>query len=66
LANIRRYMTMFYVWGSVVGPVITSAVWDTWHTYEPMLWGLVAMFMISGIFYSQLGRPWMRPKVEVI
>jgi MFS family permease len=61
-AKIRGYMSMFYIWGSVVGPVITGAVWDTWHTYEPMLWGLVAMFMISGLFYSQLGKPWMRPQ----
>lgn len=61
-AKIRGYMSMFYVWGSVAGPVITGAIWDTWHSYEPMLWGLVAMFSISGIFYSLLGKSWMRPK----
>jgi len=62
-AKIRGYMSMFYVWGSVVGPVVTGAIWDTWHTYEPMLWGLIVMFFLSGIFYSVLGRPWVRPKV---
>jgi MFS family permease len=61
-AKIRGYMSMFYVWGSVAGPVITGAIWDTWHSYEPMLWGLVVMFSLSGIFYSLLGKPWMRPK----
>jgi MFS family permease len=61
-AKIRGYMSMFYVWGSVLGPVIAGAIWDRWQTYEPMLWALVAMFFLSGIFYSLLGKPWARPK----
>jgi MFS family permease len=60
--KIRGYMSMFYVWGSVLGPVIAGAVWDRWQSYEPMLWVLVAMFFLSGIFYSLLGKPWARPK----
>ena len=63
-AKIRGYMSMFYVWGSVTGPVVSGAIWDRWHTYEPMLWGVVAMFCLSGIFYSLLGKPWVRPKVS--
>jgi MFS family permease len=63
-AKIRGYMSMFYVWGSVTGPVVAGAIWDRWHTYEPMLWGLVIMFFLSGIFYSLLGRPWMQPRTE--
>ena len=62
-AKIRGYMSMFYVWGSVAGPVISGAIWDTWHTYEPMLWGLVVMFFLAGSFYSLLGKPWVRPKL---
>jgi hypothetical protein len=46
----------------VVGPVIAGAIWDRSQTYEPMLWILVGMFFISGIFYSLLGRPWAQPK----
>ena len=61
-AKIRGYMSVFYVWGSVVGPVIAGAIWDRWQTYQPMLWILVAMFFISGIFYTLLGRPWAQPK----
>jgi MFS family permease len=61
-AKIRGYMSVFYVWGSVLGPVIAGAIWDRWHTYEPMLWALIAMFFLSGIFYSLLGKPWARPK----
>jgi OFA family oxalate/formate antiporter-like MFS transporter len=52
--KIRGYMSMFYVWGSVLGPVIAGAVWDHGHSYEPMLWALVVMFFLSGIFYSLL------------
>lgn len=60
--KIRGYMSMFYVWGSVLGPVIAGAVWDRWQSYEPMLWALVGMFFLSGLFYSLLGKPWARPK----
>ncbi len=62
-AKIRGYMSVFYVWGSVVGPVIAGAIWDRWQTYEPMLWALVGMFFLSGIFYSLLGKPWARPRI---
>jgi MFS family permease len=61
-AKIRGYMSVFYVWGSVLGPVIAGAIWDRWQTYEPMLWALVGMFFLSGAFYSCLAKPWARPK----
>ncbi|HKY07588.1 MAG TPA: MFS transporter [Candidatus Binatia bacterium] len=60
--KIRGYMSMFYVWGSVLGPVIAGAVWDHWGSYEPMLWALIGMFFLSGTFYSLLGKPWGRPR----
>jgi len=63
-AKIRGYMSVFYVWGSVLGPVMAGAVWDRWHTYEPMLWVLVGLFFLSSTFYSCLGKPWTRPKKD--
>jgi MFS family permease len=63
-AKIRGYMSVFYVWGSVTGPVVAGAIWDRWHTYEPLLWGLVAMFFIAGILYSLLEKPWVRPRPQ--
>jgi Sugar phosphate permease len=63
-AKIRGYMSVFYVWGSVLGPVMAGAVWDRWHTYEPMLLVLVGLFFLSGTFYSCLGKPWARPKIN--
>jgi sugar phosphate permease len=63
-AKIRGYMSVFYVWGSVTGPVVAGAIWDRWHTYEPLLWGLVAMFFLSGGLYSLLAKPWMKPRPQ--
>ena len=63
-AKIRGYMSMFYIWGSVAGPVASGAIYDRWLTYEPMLWGLTVMFVLSGIFYSLLGKPWSWPKTD--
>jgi MFS family permease len=63
-AKIRGYMSVFYVWGSVLGPVTAGAVWDRWHSYAPMLWALLGLFFLSGAFYSCLGRPWARPKID--
>jgi MFS family permease len=61
-AKIRGYMSLFYIWGSVAGPVASGAIYDRWLTYEPMLWGLTVMFLLSGTFYSLLGKPWTWPK----
>ena len=63
-AKIRGYMSMFYIWGSVAGPVASGAIYDRWLTYEPMLWGLTVMFVLSGVFYSLLAKPWTWPKTD--
>ena len=60
-AKIRGYMSVFYVWGSVLGPVVAGAIWDRWQSYEPMLWVVAAMFFVSGAFYSALGKPGTGP-----
>ena len=61
-AKIRGYLSFFYVWGSVT--VVAGAIWDRWQTYEPMLWGLVVMFCLAGVFYSLLGKSWARPSAR--
>jgi len=63
-AKIRGYMSVFYVWGSVLGPVVAGAIWDRWQSYEPMLWVVATMFFVSGAFYSGLGKPWARPNAR--
>jgi MFS family permease len=59
-AKIRGYMTLFYTWGGVLGPVIAGAIFDRWATYEPLLWGLIGVFLAAGAFFASLNRSWKR------
>ena len=59
-ARIRGYMTLFYTWGGVLGPVIAGAIFDRWQTYEPLLWGLVIVFILAGVLFASLNRCWQR------
>ena len=59
-AKIRGYMTLFYTWGGVLGPVIAGAIFDRWATYEPLLWCLVGLFIMAGLFFASLNRSWQR------
>jgi MFS family permease len=59
-AMIRGYMTLFYTWGGVLGPVIAGAIFDRWHTYEPLLWSLVVVFMVAGALFWSLNRSWQK------
>jgi hypothetical protein len=40
--------------------VIAGAIFDRWQTYEPLLWGLVAVFMLAGGLFASLNRSWQR------
>jgi hypothetical protein len=53
-------MTLFYTWGGVLGPVIAGAIFDRWQSYEPLLWGLVLVFIVAGLFFASLNRAWQR------
>ena len=59
-AKIRGYMTLFYTWGGVLGPVIAGAIFDRWATYEPLLWCLVGLFIMAGFFFASLNRSWQK------
>jgi MFS family permease len=59
-AKIRGYMTFFYTWGGVLGPVIAGAIFDKWQTYQPLLWCLVAVFFAAGLFFASLSNSWLR------
>jgi len=59
-AKIRGYMTLFYTWGGVLGPVIAGVIFDRWKTYEPLLWSLVVMFIVGGLFFASLNRSWQK------
>lgn len=57
-AKIRGYMTLFYTWGGVIGPVAAGAIFDRWNSYEPLLWSLVIVFLLGGVFFASLDRSW--------
>jgi MFS family permease len=59
-AQIRGYMVLFYTWGGVLGPVIAGAIFDRWGTYTPLLWGLVGVFIVAGLFFASLNRAWQK------
>ncbi|MGH7887786.1 MAG: MFS transporter, partial [Candidatus Binatia bacterium] len=57
-AKIRGYMSFFYMWGGVAGPVLAGAIFDRWQTYEPLLWGLIGLFSLAGVTFRMLGKKW--------
>jgi MFS family permease len=57
-AKIRGNMTLFYMWGGVAGPVVAGAIYDRWQSYEPLLWSLAALFLVPGVTYGMLVKPW--------
>ncbi len=57
-AKIRGYMSFFYMWGGVAGPVIAGAIYDRWQSYEPLLWGLIGLFSLAGLTFRMLGKKW--------
>ena len=59
-AQIRGYMTLFYTWGGVVGPVVAGAIFDRWKTYEPLLWSLVIVYIVAGLFFASLNKSWLK------
>jgi MFS family permease len=59
-AKIRGYMSLFYAWGGVVGPVVAGMIYDRWLTYEPLLWTVIVLCVAAGLFYTALSKPWAK------
>jgi MFS family permease len=59
-AKIRGYMTLFYTWGGVLGPVIAGAIFDQWKTYEPLFWSLIVLYIVAGLLFASLDRSWQK------
>jgi MFS family permease len=64
-AQIRGYMTLFYTWGGVIGPVVAGAIFDRWKTYEPLLWSLVAVYILAGLFFASLNQSWLKATGQI-
>jgi MFS family permease len=57
-ATIRGSMSFFYMWGSVVGPVLAGALYDRSQSYEMMLWGLFGLLLVAAFLNALLIKPW--------
>jgi sugar phosphate permease len=56
-AKIRGSMSFLYMWGSVIGPVMTGTVYDRYQSYAPMMFVLMGVFLVSACFYGSLHTP---------
>ncbi|MGH7774056.1 MAG: MFS transporter [Candidatus Binatia bacterium] len=57
-ATIRGMMSFFYMWGSVVGPVLAGAVYDKSESYTSVLWGLFTLLLVATLLNALLIKPW--------
>jgi len=56
-AKIRGSMSFFYMWGSVIGPVTTGAIYDRYQDYAPMKFILIGLFLAAASCYGLLQTP---------
>jgi sugar phosphate permease len=56
-AKIRGTMSFVQTWGSVIGPVLAGAIYDTTQSYAALLWGLLAVLLVTGGLYAMVARP---------
>jgi sugar phosphate permease len=57
-ATIRGTMGLFYMWGTVMAPVVAGFIYDRSESYALMLWALVVLFVFSAICYATVQKPW--------
>ncbi|HEV8344882.1 MAG TPA: MFS transporter [Candidatus Binatia bacterium] len=55
--TIRGSMSFFYMWGAVAAPVAAGWIYDRDQTYEPMLWVIVLLFLMSAGLYALMVKP---------
>lgn len=56
-ATIRGVMSFFYMWGSVLAPVVAGAIYDRSQSYTPMLWGLLGLYLLAAALFAFLRAP---------
>ena len=63
-AKIRGSMSFIQTWGSVIGPVIAGAIYDTTHSYTPLLWLTIGLLLVASYLYTMVTAPLMRPTMN--
>lgn len=56
-AKIRGSMSFVSTWGSVIGPVITGAIYDLSQSYEVVIWAAAILLLIASALYAMVRRP---------
>lgn len=59
-AKIRGSMSFVSTWGSVIGPVITGAIYDYTQSYQIMIWASAVLLLIASLLYAMVTKP--RPR----
>ena len=56
-------MSFLYTWGSVVGPVIASAIYDRTQSYSALSWFLFGICWLTALLYFVMFEPKANPKL---
>lgn len=57
-ATIRGMLSFFYMWGSVVGPVLAGAMYDRSQSYTGVMWILFFTLALATLLNALLINPW--------
>jgi MFS family permease len=55
-------MSFIQTWGSVIGPVMAGAIYDSTASYNSLLWIMVGILLVAGCFYAMVAKPALRGK----
>jgi hypothetical protein len=44
---------------------VAGAIFDRWNTYEPLLWSLVVVYIVAGLFFASLNRSWLKATGQI-
>lgn len=56
-AKIRGSMSFIQTWGSVIGPVVAGAIYDTTQSYALLLWSTIGLLCVASCFYAMVTKP---------
>jgi MFS family permease len=56
-AKIRGTMSLIQTWGSVVGPVLAGAIYDSTQSYTILLWASAGLLLVASGLYAMVMKP---------
>ena len=60
-AKIRGTMSFIQTWGSVIGPVLAGAIYDSSGSYTILLWASAGLLLVASILYAMVVKPSATP-----